>query len=75
MRNRILTGLLLVAMTLTAQKRTVTDAEVKRVHASALLIDTHNDFPTEQAGQDRPHRSSDRHRSAIARWRIPIWRG
>ena len=24
-------------------KRTVTDAEVKRVHASAILIDTHND--------------------------------
>jgi len=41
-------------MTMTAQKRTVTDAEVKRVHASALLIDTHNDFPTEQAGKDRP---------------------
>ena len=41
-------------MTLAAQKRTVTDAEVKRVHASALLIDTHNDFPTEQAGNDRP---------------------
>src|ERR1700691_3742475 len=58
MRNRILTSLLwamtIAAMTLTAQKRTVTDAEVKRVHASALLIDTHNDFPTEQAGQDRP---------------------
>jgi len=53
MRNRILVGLA-VAMTLAAQKRLVTDAEVKRVHASALLIDTHNDFPTEQAGQDRP---------------------
>ena len=53
MRNRILTALL-VTMTLAAQKRTVTDAEVKRVHDSALLIDTHNDFPTEQAGQDRP---------------------
>ncbi|MDP8989363.1 MAG: hypothetical protein M3N41_04690, partial [Acidobacteriota bacterium] len=53
MRNKILTALL-VTMTLAAQKRTVTDAEVKRVHASALLIDTHNDFPTEQAGQDRP---------------------
>src|ERR1019366_4206944 len=53
MRNRILVGLA-IAMTLAAQKRTVTDAEVKRVHASALLIDTHNDFPTEQAGKDRP---------------------
>ncbi len=53
MRNRILVGLA-VAMTLAAQKKPVTDAAVKRVHASALLIDTHNDFPTEQAGQDRP---------------------
>ncbi len=53
MRNRILAGVL-VAMTLTAQKRVVSDAEVKRVHASALLIDTHDDFPTEQAGNDRP---------------------
>ena len=43
-----------LAGTLMAQKRTVSDAEVKRVHASALLIDTHNDFPTEEAGQDRP---------------------
>ncbi len=58
MRNRILVGIVMwvFAMTgvLMAQKRTVTDAEVKRVHASALLIDTHNDFPTEQAGKDRP---------------------
>ncbi len=54
MRNRILAGLLVLATTMVAQKRTVTDAEVKRVHASALLIDTHNDFPTEQAGKDRP---------------------
>lgn len=34
--------------------RTVSDAEVMRVHRSALLIDTHNDLPTEQAGNDRP---------------------
>ena len=56
MRNRILAGLLAMtlSMTLAAQKRTVTDAEVKRVHASALLIDTHDDFPTEQGGNDRP---------------------
>jgi membrane dipeptidase len=49
---------LALAGTLMAQKRTVaktvSDEEVKRVHASALLIDTHNDFPTEQTGQDRP---------------------
>src|SRR5947208_257579 len=57
MRNRALRGLMMgmvAAMTLAAQKRTVTDAEVKKVHQSALLIDTHNDFPTEQAGKDRP---------------------
>ena len=53
MRNRILAALLM-AMTLAAQRRTVSDAEVKRVHASALLIDTHDDFPTEQGGNDRP---------------------
>jgi len=48
-------GVVLVSVTLlSAQKRTVSDAEVKRVHASALLIDTHDDFPTEQAGNDRP---------------------
>jgi membrane dipeptidase len=35
------------------KKRIVSDAEVKRVHESALLIDTHNDFATEQKGQDR----------------------
>ena len=28
------------------QKRTVTDAEVLRVHKSAILIDTHNDVPS-----------------------------
>ena len=61
MRNRILAGLLMAIMwatTLAAQKRIVSDAEVKRVHASALLIDTHDDFPTEQAGNDRPEGSA-----------------
>ncbi|MEQ1949128.1 MAG: dipeptidase [Bryobacteraceae bacterium] len=33
--------------------RKVTDAEVRRVHRSALLIDTHNDVPNEQKGEDR----------------------
>ena len=45
---------LMSVITVSAQKRTVSDAEVKRVHASALLIDTHDDFPTEQGGNDRP---------------------
>ena len=38
--------MLAVAMTVLAQNRTVTDAEVMQVHRSALLIDTHNDLPT-----------------------------
>jgi membrane dipeptidase len=42
---RILLGLFFSA-TLAAQNRTVTDAEVMRVHRSALLIDTHNDVPS-----------------------------
>src|SRR5260370_20084219 len=32
-----------VALAITAQTRTVTDAEVMKVHRSALLIDAHND--------------------------------
>ncbi|MEI9811664.1 MAG: membrane dipeptidase [Acidobacteriota bacterium] len=34
-----------VTLCLAAQNRTVTDAEVQRIHRSALLIDTHNDTP------------------------------
>src|SRR5579864_6633520 len=34
------------ALALCAQTRTVTDAEVMRVHRSTLLIDTHNDVPS-----------------------------
>jgi membrane dipeptidase len=52
MRNRILAGFAAVTM-LSAQTRKVTDAEVMRVHRSALLIDTHNDIATEEAGVDR----------------------
>src|SRR6185295_3367961 len=40
-------GLVLVTATLLyPQARTVTDAEVMRVHRAALLIDTHNDVPS-----------------------------
>src|SRR6266851_524985 len=35
--------LLAAAVGATAQTRTITDAEVMKVHKSALLIDTHND--------------------------------
>jgi membrane dipeptidase len=37
--------LALVPLVTFAQTRTVTDAEVMRVHRAALLIDTHNDLP------------------------------
>src|SRR5712691_9248672 len=38
--------LVLAAVSAMAQPRTVSDAEVMRVHRSALLIDTHNDVPS-----------------------------
>src|SRR2546430_15140090 len=38
--------LVLAGSLLSAQPRTVSDAEVMRVHRSALLIDTHNDIPS-----------------------------
>lgn len=38
---------------LMAQSRKISDAEVLRVHKSALLIDTHDDIANEQAGEDR----------------------
>ena len=52
MRFAVILGLAVVSVF--AQKRSVTEAEVLRVHRSALLIDTHNDIPTEDAGKDRP---------------------
>lgn len=45
-----------------AQTRTVTDAEVMRVHKSALLIDTHNDVTSRTvAGFDIGKRAADGH--------------
>jgi len=44
MRPRI-SALCLTALLLSGQTRTVTDAEVQRVHRGVLLIDTHNDVP------------------------------
>jgi membrane dipeptidase len=40
------TAVVLAAFPAAAQTRAVTDAEVMRVHRSALLIDTHNDVPS-----------------------------
>jgi membrane dipeptidase len=49
MRTRLLLALvtiMLAADQSTTQTRTITDAEVMRVHRSTLLIDTHNDVPS-----------------------------
>ena len=49
MRTRLLLGLVTVMLAAgqsRAQKRTISDAEVMRVHRSTLLIDTHNDVPS-----------------------------
>jgi len=40
---RVIVGIGLLAMSAAAQQRQVTDAEVREVHRSALLIDSHND--------------------------------
>src|SRR3954451_23159252 len=43
------------------QKRTVTDAEVMRVHQSALLIDTHNDITSATVAGLDIGKPNDRH--------------
>src|SRR5437016_4947100 len=49
-----------------AQGRTVTDAEVMRVHRSALLIDSHNDVPSRTvAGFDIGPRASTGHTDLV----------
>jgi membrane dipeptidase len=49
-----------------AQSRAVTDAEVMRVHRSALLIDTHNDVPSRTvAGFDIGPRASSGHTDLV----------
>src|SRR5678815_1160796 len=59
------TRLLLAAVTAIlagGQTRTVSDAEVMRVHRSALLIDTHNDVPSRTVeGFDLGSRSGTGH--------------
>jgi membrane dipeptidase len=42
----LLLATLMSAQTSTRKPRAVTDEEVKRVHASTILIDTHNDVPS-----------------------------
>jgi membrane dipeptidase len=49
-----------------AQTRTITDAEVMRVHRSALLIDTHNDLPSRTVdGFDVGPRASSGHTDVV----------
>jgi membrane dipeptidase len=65
--SRLILAATLAAATLQAQapgrkKRTVTDAEVVRVHRSAILIDAHNDIPIATlAGLDIGQPSTDHH--------------
>lgn len=56
------TAILLLPAATFAQKRTVTDAEVARVHSSAILIDTHNDVTSFTVdGMDIGKPDPDRH--------------
>src|SRR5271156_4435166 len=51
-----------IALCAAAQTHPVTDAEVKRVHASALLIDTHNDITSRTVdGYDIGKNAGDGH--------------
>ena len=55
-------GVLALISLMLAQTRPVTDAEVKRVHNSALLIDTHNDITSRTVdGYDIGKRKNDGH--------------
>ena len=58
--------LLLACVAAVAQNRTVSDAEVMRVHRSALLIDTHNDVPSKTVdGFDIGPRASSGHTDLV----------
>jgi len=59
-----------------AQTRTITDAEVMRVHRSALLIDTHNDTPSwivdgQECGGKKPSCVDMGTRSTVGHTDIP----
>jgi membrane dipeptidase len=49
---RTLCGLLALTLLCIAQTRSVTDAEVERIHRSMLLIDTHNDITSRTVGEN-----------------------
>ena len=59
--------LLFAVLAGSAEKRTVTDAEVQRVHRSALLIDTHNDITSRTVdGYDFGKEKNDGHTNLTA---------
>jgi len=49
---RMVCVLMILALVSLAQTRPVTDAEVERVHHSAILIDTHNDITSRTVDGD-----------------------
>jgi membrane dipeptidase len=59
---RTLCGLVTLALVCLAQTRPVTDAEVRRIHHSMLLIDTHNDITSRTVdGYDIGKNKNDGH--------------
>jgi membrane dipeptidase len=65
MRSLLLSSIVLVS--LLAQTRKVTDAEVQRIHKSALLIDTHNDITSRTVeGYDIGKAKNDGHTNLTA---------
>jgi len=62
-----LCALIIIASMTSAQTRQVTDAEVKRVHSSAILIDTHNDITSRTVdGYDIGEAKHDGHTNLTA---------
>jgi membrane dipeptidase len=65
-RFLFLAALPVVALEMTAQTRTISDAEVMRVHKAALLIDTHNDVTSKTVqGFDVGPRSDSGHTDIV----------
>lgn len=65
--SAFISGLIVFACVAQAQTHTVTDAEVQRVHKSALLIDTHNDITSRTVdGYDIGAAKNDGHTNVTA---------
>src|SRR5580704_7104115 len=64
---RTLCGLLALALVCLAQTRPVTDADVRRIHGSMILIDTHNDITSRTVdGYDIGKHTDDEHTNVAA---------